>query len=126
VDSLDELMNRSARAGIRMLADGDRLVVRGPKEAAPIVEEIRRRKDEVLSIFYPSAEDLLCAARALGFPPCITIRTTVPGSEAAWRAAANGAPRDSRAEMYEALEELEDRERQNASRNVGTPELSSL
>jgi ribosomal protein L40E len=43
------LLEEARHAGLRLRADGEQLVVEGPKSAAPIVERIRLRKPEVMA-----------------------------------------------------------------------------
>lgn len=42
------LLGQAKNAGLTVIADADRLVVRGPRSAAPIVEQLRYHKPEVL------------------------------------------------------------------------------
>lgn len=47
------LLKRAHSAGLTVTPDGDRLIVRGPRRAAGIVEELRSRKAELLALLRP-------------------------------------------------------------------------
>lgn len=46
------LLNRAERAGLRVVLDGDALRVHGPKDAAGIVDELRRHKDDIIAAWW--------------------------------------------------------------------------
>lgn len=48
--TLIRLVSQARDAGLTFTRDGDRLTVRGPKTAGPLVAAIQRRKAEVLAI----------------------------------------------------------------------------
>lgn len=47
--SAESLLAAARSAGLKVTAEGDRLVVRGPREAAPLAELLIARKVEVLA-----------------------------------------------------------------------------
>jgi hypothetical protein len=51
------LLDRAREAGLRFRAEGDRLVIRGPKKAASLAMELLSRKDEVLRLLLQAEED---------------------------------------------------------------------
>lgn len=57
-----ELIDQAERAGLALETDGDRLVVRGPKVAEPIVRQLAERKAEVIAALH---QDWAADARAL-------------------------------------------------------------
>ena len=54
------LLRRARQAGLAVKAEGGRLVIRGPRQAAGLAEQLGKRKDEVLSALERRL-DLLCA-----------------------------------------------------------------
>lgn len=119
MDGLADLMNRWIRADVTVLADGDKLRIRGPKSAEPIVREILARKEEVLSIFYPSTEELLDVARVCGYPSVKAGALVVAATATAWSAATRRAKAGQRRRLYEALEEWESRASLNGDVDEG-------
>jgi hypothetical protein len=47
------LLKRAWRAGLRVCAEGDKLVVRGPMHAAELAEQLLEHKTEVLALLQP-------------------------------------------------------------------------
>ena len=47
--TVEALLQRVQQAGLRLLAEGTRLRVRGPRRAEPLVREVRARKKDVLT-----------------------------------------------------------------------------
>ncbi len=52
------LLTRARAAGLSVTADGDRLVVRGPKDCAPIAEELLANKAEVMALLSARGQPL--------------------------------------------------------------------
>ena len=102
-----ELMAAWLRADVKVLSDGDKLHIRGPRSAEPLVQEIIARKAEVITMLYPSTAELLATARELGFPPASGARVKVAGSEQAWTTAANHVPPKERLRLHDDLERIE-------------------
>jgi len=57
------LLQEARAAGLHLHADGDKLVVEGPKSAAPVVEKLRQHKPEVMAALRDSCCPA-CASRA--------------------------------------------------------------
>ena len=60
------LLQRARLAGLRLLADGDRLVIRGPRSQARLAKELLARKADVLEALPGFEAELLRAAADLG------------------------------------------------------------
>ncbi|WP_422931375.1 hypothetical protein [Singulisphaera sp. PoT] len=58
MDSLMALLDLAAGAGLRISIDGDKIEIRGPKAAEPLVRKIIGRKDEIMRWWFdrPSGE----------------------------------------------------------------------
>ena len=50
MDTVMMLLERAWQAGLRACAEGDKLVVRGPKHAAELAEQLLEHKTEVLAL----------------------------------------------------------------------------
>jgi hypothetical protein len=51
-----ELLAEARAAGLQVKAEGDRLVIRGPKRAEPLAKELRQHKAEILAHLCHRAE----------------------------------------------------------------------
>ena len=99
-----ELLDRARAAGLTVLADGDRLIVRGPQTAEALAHELLTHKTEILAILHNPAIDYAQAvqearaqraawsgatlelAEALGFPRLqYEPHLAVGAGEACWR-----------------------------------------
>src|SRR5436309_14048129 len=100
MDGLAELLDRASLAGVCLAIDAGRLRARGPRSAESIVQEILARKDEVLPLLYPTMDDLLTAARAMGWPSVTLGRVSVAATEAAWTAVAGRLSAEVRLDAY--------------------------
>jgi len=56
------LLEQARQAGLTVTADGDRLVVHGPKEAAALAEELLDHKDEVMPLVAEAWNERIAAA----------------------------------------------------------------
>ena len=77
------LLDRARAAGLSVTAEGDRLIIRGPRRAEPIACELISRKAEVLALLAaPPAEP---TPEPSVEPPSYPWREVLPGWPVEWR-----------------------------------------
>lgn len=75
------LLRRAHDAGLRVEAAGDKLLIRGPKHAEPVVKLIAEHKADVLAVLTSTTHDAELLAQAPWFKRVIPQADDEPGLE---------------------------------------------